>query len=221
MQNIMWNDYFKESKDKEWESYFYPGTVTFINKLGITDDKELSIVERQICDQKVEELKEHPIVGNFDSNHLCAIHEYLFRDLYDWAGKYRDVAITKEEFSTVVAVVDIERCLKEDFDLLNQNMRMVYNLDTFAETIADCYIGFGKIHPFREGNGRAIREFLREFVEYKSQMLGFDEYTLDWDLIDNDKINSYMAQDVGLTTLVKMELRKGLVPYNPELKRRV
>jgi cell filamentation protein len=209
----MENIYHKESEDERWNSYFYPGTTTFINKLGITDDNELYKVEREICEEKVEELKKNPIKGNFDSEHLRAIHDYLFNDLYDWAGKYRDVSLTKEEFSTVVAVVDIERCLKEDFDLLNQNMRMVYNLDTFAETIADCYIGFGKIHPFREGNGRAIREFLREFVEYKSQMLGFDEYTLDWDLIDNDKITKLMPLSFGTSTLIQMEIKKGLVPY--------
>lgn len=217
----MENNYYKKSEDEKWEAYFYPGTITFINKLGITDDKELSEVERKICDQKVEELKKNPIKGNFDSKHLCAIHEYLFGDLYDWAGKYRDVAITKEDFSTVVAVANIEQCLEEDFNLLKEGMRQVYNLDTFASLLADCYMGFGKIHPFREGNGRAIREFLREFVEYKSIMIGLEPYTLDWDLIDNDKISSYMAKDVGLTTLVKMELRKGLVPYDPELQKRI
>ena len=215
------NIYHKESEDERWNSYFYPGTTTFINKLGITDDNELYKVEREICEEKVGELKKNPIKGNFDSEHLRAIHEYLFNDLYDWAGKYRDVSLTKEEFSTVVAVVDIERCLKEDFDLLNQNMRIVYNLDTFAEAIADCYIGFGKIHPFREGNGRAIREFLREFVEYKSQMLGFEPYTLDWDLIDNDKISFYMAKNVGLITLIKIEIQKGLIPYDPYKEKRL
>ena len=217
----MENIYYNQSEDERWNSYFYPGTQTFINKLGITDDSELSKAEREICDQKVEELKKNPLKGNFDSERLRIIHEYLFSDLYDWAGKYRDVSLTKEDFSKVVAVVDIERCLKEDFDLLNKNIRNVYNLDTFAEVIADCYIGFGRIHPFREGNGRTIREFLREFVEYKSQMLGFEPYTLDWSLIDNEKISSYMASNLTLLTLIKIEIRKGLVPYDSYKENRI
>ena len=53
----MENIYYNQSEDERWNSYFYPGTQTFINKLGITDDSELSKAEREICDQKVEELK--------------------------------------------------------------------------------------------------------------------------------------------------------------------
>ena len=53
----MENIYHKESEDERWNSYFYPGTTTFINKLGITDDNELYKVETAICEEKIEELK--------------------------------------------------------------------------------------------------------------------------------------------------------------------
>ncbi len=217
----MENIYHKESEDERWNSYFYPGTTTFINKLGITDDNELYKVEREICEEKVEELKKNPIKGNFDSEHLRAIHEYLFNDLYDWAGKYRDVSLTKEEFSTVVAVVDIERCLKEDFELLNQNMRMVYNLDTFAEAIADCYIGFGKIHPFREGNGRAIREFLREFVVKKSEYHGLEPFDLDWSRANHTVIEEAMPMARMYKYSIRKEIAKTIVPLERDNQMRL
>ena len=52
-------------------------------------------------------------------------------------------------------------------------------------------------------------------------MLGFEPYTLDWDLIDNDKISSYMAKNVGLITLIKIEIQKGLIPYDPYKEKRL
>lgn len=215
----MANDNINE--DDRWNAYFYPGTTTLINKLGIKDGSELTAVEREISEQKELELVDNPIVGNFDSKHLCDVHKYLFSDLYEWAGKLRDVTMTKEDYSKFTSINDIERCLEDDLELLKDNLKNVYNFDTFALELADCYLGLVTIHPFREGNGRAIREFLRELVLVKSLSLGFDQYTIDWNLIDNDKISSYMTMGPISKTLIKIELSKGIVPYNPEKKKQL
>ena len=46
------------------------------------------------------------------------------------------------------------------------------------------YLDLNMLHPFREGNGRAQREFIREFVEVKSQGLPFGPLTLDYSKMD-------------------------------------
>ena len=207
-------EYFINGDETEkWNAYLYPGTVTLINKLNIKDNNELGRVERIVTEEKLKEIKDNPIDGNFDAKHLCDIHKYLFGDLYEWAGSYRNVMMRKEGYSPFAAVSDIEYFLERDFAMLKKNLRNVYNMETFANLLAEYYISFAKIHPFREGNGRTIREFLREFVMAKSVLMGMEPYTLDWDLIDNDKITKLMPLSFGTSTLIQMEIKKGLVPY--------
>ena len=214
--------YYNHDEEEKWNSYFYPETSVFKNKLDIHNNQELNVVEKKLVDQKILELKDNPIEGNFDIKHLCDIHKYLFDDLYDWAGKIRDVTMTKEGYSKITAVSDIEMFLEKDLILLKQGLKNVYNLDTFAELLADFYMGLATIHPFREGNGRAIREFLREFVISKSTLLGLEPaYTIDWSLVDRKIVNETMHQLSGYSTLIKLEIRRGLVPYNPEKKKQL
>lgn len=74
----------------------YEGTACLINKFGIKDDKQLSLVEGQITFAKGSELERNPIKGNFEFEHYKAIHKYLFDEIYDWAGKIRSVDISKK-----------------------------------------------------------------------------------------------------------------------------
>ncbi|MDO4608420.1 MAG: hypothetical protein Q4B40_04430 [Clostridia bacterium] len=74
----------------------YKGTTCLINKLGITDENTLAQIEADITFAKASQLEVNPINGNFDFNHYKAIHEYLFSDLYDWAGKIRTINISKK-----------------------------------------------------------------------------------------------------------------------------
>ena len=69
-----------------WNSYFIPGTNVLKNKLGITNNEELKQAEADITFTKLAELYDNPIEGNFDSEHLKAIHRYLFKDIYSFAG---------------------------------------------------------------------------------------------------------------------------------------
>jgi cell filamentation protein len=44
---------------------------------------------------RIVELSNRHIKGNFDLAHLKAIHKYLFQDIYAWAGKIRDIDLSK------------------------------------------------------------------------------------------------------------------------------
>ena len=71
------------------------------NRLGITDSAELARTEEKISKQKALKLFETGILDTLTpgtSETLCAIHKYLFEDIYDFAGKLRTVNLTKGNF---------------------------------------------------------------------------------------------------------------------------
>ncbi|WP_374942013.1 hypothetical protein [Sphingomonas sp.] len=75
-----------------WSGYFWPGCETLRNKLGINDAERLDYHEREIVAQRA---RQGCPTGDFDLNHLQAIHHHLFQDIYEWAGQLRTVDITK------------------------------------------------------------------------------------------------------------------------------
>ena len=74
------------------DTYCITGTSVLKNKAGITDQKLLDEFEADFTAIRLLELAQTPVIGVFDLAHLCKIHEYLFQDVYDWAGKTRSVA---------------------------------------------------------------------------------------------------------------------------------
>ena len=74
---------------EESDPYCYPDSKVLINKLGIRNTKLHYEAEREITCFKLLELHEEPINGRFGSAHLCAIHKFIFCDIYNWAGMPR------------------------------------------------------------------------------------------------------------------------------------
>lgn len=77
------------------ELYCYPGSIVLKNKMGIRDMEQLHETERKLTMLRILELLDKPVRGAFDLRHLQAIHAYIFRDVYDWAGELRKVDIAK------------------------------------------------------------------------------------------------------------------------------
>lgn len=178
-------------KDK-WDLYFIDGTGTLNNKFNIVDSNELRKKEVEITLNKLTNLYINPIKGNFDAEHLIKIHKYLFDDIYYFAGKYRNVNIMKNVGSPFMDYKNIEKELNDylkDIDskvLKNSNSHFLY-----AENLAKLYHRLIQIHPFREGNGRAIREFLREYVEAKNSFFEDCNYELDFNSKNIDRKKLY------------------------------
>ena len=122
------------------------------NKLGIINSDELRRVEEKISKEKAVQLYESGImdklsVGTFEG--LRQIHDYLFSDLYDMAGKIRVVNLVKGNFR-FVSVLYLREAIKQVQQL---------SQDTF-EDIVKKYIEMNILHPFREGNGRTMQIWL-------------------------------------------------------------
>lgn len=141
-------------------SYIDPETGLLRNLQGITNSEVLLFVESGAVTKRLQELYENPIRINGIAN-LFQIHEYLFQDLYSWAGKRRIVEISKDgkQFFLIGnfdnALIFIDSLINEYYQISNDDIKSI------AQKLAEILDNINYLHPFREGNGRTQREFLR------------------------------------------------------------
>ena len=142
------------------------------NKLEIKDSLELRKQEEKITKLKAKKIfdsgyLEKLEVGSYES--LSKIHEYLFDDIYSFAGKIRTVNIAKDNFR-------FAPCM-----FLNSALKYVEKMPqkTFDEIIAK-YVEMNIAHPFREGNGRAMRIWLDLILKKELSKV------VDWSLVDKE-----------------------------------
>ncbi|EHS8008113.1 Fic family protein, partial [Enterococcus faecalis] len=150
------------------------------NKLGIINQLELNRVEERLSKEKAKQLYDsgdidRVEVGTFKG--LSYIHNYLFEDIYEFAGKVRSQNISKGNFR-FAPVMYLEIAL-EHIDKMPQR-----NLD---EIVAK-YVEMNIAHPFREGNGRATRIWLDLILKKELKQV------VDWNLIDKEDYLSAMER---------------------------
>lgn len=144
--------------------YCYENSNTLINKLNIKNTKDLTYYEAKITAAKSLGLRQQGITGNFDKKHYISIHLYLFEDLYPFAGKFREENISKGEFRFAgweYIESELDRLLNQ---LKNENYLEGMNKEKLAERLAFYLSELNVLHPFREGNGRTNREFIRQLA---------------------------------------------------------
>ena len=196
-----------KDKDSQWMKYYYPGTKVIFNNYGIKDYDMLKEVEATNSFNRLVELQKKPIDMNFDKNHLNEINKYLFEDVYPFAGKYRDINMPEEygKFIEISDSQDIGKYLDELFEKLEKDLMMVTSKQEFAGLLSKIYIDLMKCHPFREGNARTIREFIREYSIAKSKEIGIGNFELDWSKIDKENLTADNAGKMFEGALVSPE----------------
>jgi cell filamentation protein len=83
------------SMTESWDPYLYPGIRILKNLRGLSDPELLERFEARRTHRRIAELIDTPAAGRFDVAHLKAIHRYIFQDVYEWAGQFRTVNISK------------------------------------------------------------------------------------------------------------------------------
>ncbi len=166
------------------------------NKLGITNAAELAREEEKISKKKAVELFETGYLdsleaGTFDA--LSKIHKYLFEDVYDFAGKIRDVNIAKGNFR-FAPLMYLQSAL-DNIDKIPQS-----NFDEIVEK----YVEMNIAHPFREGNGRATRIWLD--MIFKAEL----KKVVDWSKIDKEDYLLAMERSPIKDIEIKHLLRQAL-----------
>lgn len=154
------------------DPYCYPDSRTLKNKLGIHDFDELSLAERKLAKYRNRELLDSPVKGNFDFEHLKSIHAYLFQDIYDWAGKVRTVDIAKDNLFCRYFAIESE-ATRIFSELKNEKYLESLDVAHFSSRLAYYFSEINALHPFREGNGRTQREFIRQLAYQNGYFLSF------------------------------------------------
>lgn len=161
--------------------YCYPDSNVLKNKLNIRDNKLLKTAEEEITLIKQMELLKNPIKGNFTKAHLISIHKFIFEDIYPFAGKIRREQISKADTLFYPPNL-IDRELDKVFAKIKEkNMLRETDEEKIFDNLAYVMAELNIIHPFREGNGRSIREFIR----LMAKRMG---YNLNWGNVDKEEL---------------------------------
>ncbi|OQX58439.1 MAG: cell filamentation protein Fic [Helicobacteraceae bacterium 4484_230] len=163
------------------------------NKLGITDQVTLAKEEERISKQKAKALFDTGDIDTIKAGTFAGlqqIHCYLFEDIYPFAGKLREVNISKGGFR--FAPVMYLKASLEHIDAMPQS--------SFNEII-EKYVEMNIAHPFREGNGRATRIWLD--LIFKKEL----KKVVDWNRVDKESyllaMERSVIKDVELKVLLK------------------
>ena len=154
------------------DPYCYPETNVLKNRLDLRVADELESFEADAVTQRGDE----PLPdGDLSSRHLCAIHHHLFQDVYEWAGKFRTVRISKGS-SMFCYPEHIAAQMNMLFRWLEEN-DFLRDLDAniFAMKGAHLLSELNVIHPFREGNGRTQMVFFGVLAEQAGHPLDLDQ----------------------------------------------
>lgn len=144
--------------------YCYPNSEVLVNKFDVRVWSELFKIENDITIYKLYMLREKGITGDFDVKHFISIHKFIFEDIYPFAGLYRNENIAKDNF------------MFANWEFIEENMNMIFDKlkrenylqgldkEKFAERLTYYMAELNVLHPFREGNGRTTREFIRQLA---------------------------------------------------------
>jgi cell filamentation protein len=180
-------------------TYTDPNTGLLRNLQDISDPDILLFVESGAVTKRLQQLDDNPLkIKGIDS--LFEIHKHLFQDIYTWAGKKRKVEISKDgkqffpttHFDNAFRYIDQ---LITDFKKIPKDDKR-----QLAEKLAEILDNINYLHPFREGNGRTQREFLRLLALEKG-------LTLNLNPPDNESIyDRYMKGTIesDVTTLTEL-----------------
>lgn len=161
--------------------YCYPDTDILINNLDIRDEDLLKEAEGLYSAQRLLELEAAPLEGDFDFLHVKKIHKHIFQDIYPFAGEIREENISKG-MTRFAGVQFIEPSANVLFDQLRSENHLVgMPIEEFSMRAAHYMAELNMLHPFREGNGRVLREFIRSLA-LKSG------YSSKWDAVDKDEL---------------------------------
>jgi cell filamentation protein len=167
-------------------AYTDPTTGLLRNKENIDNGQLLTVFESMKCSERLEELAKNPIKIE-NSSLLLVIHKYLFQDVYEWAGQKRTVEISKQGKQFFLTKFFDSGFAYGDNLIVEYHKTDSADKAGLARHLANLLDSINYLHPFREGNGRTQREFLRTLALEK-------EYTLNLNPPDNaDVYERYMS----------------------------
>ena len=166
------------------------------NKLGINNEIELAKKEERITKLKALELFDTNKINEFEvgtTKGLCEIHKFLFSDIYFFAGKIREVNLSKGNFRFASSIY-----LKDVLSKIDSMKE-----DTFEDIIKK-YVEMNVAHPFREGHGRSTRIWLDMMLKTRISKV------VDWSKINKEEYLLAMERSPIKDTEIKFLLKEAL-----------
>lgn len=149
--------------------YLYEDVPVLKNKLDIRDEKTLDLIEAEQSRANMMILYERGF-SDFTPTGLRKIHQFLFGDIYDWAGQYRIINIEKRErllggrsvwYSNDEAIPDD---LEKAFTAISEKQWEQFSREEFVHTLSRLFPRVWQVHPFREGNTRTVVMMMTLFL---------------------------------------------------------
>jgi len=170
--------------------------MVLANKLNITDQLELNKAEEKISKQQAKQLFESGKINQIEVGTfygLAEIHRFLFGDIYNFAGKLREVNIAKGNFRFASVMY-----LVQAVDFVSKMPQ--HNFTQIIEK----YVEMNIAHPFREGNGRATRIWLDLILKKELKQV------INWNLVDKNNYLMAMERSVIKDLEIKQLLQQAL-----------
>ncbi len=162
------------------------------NKLGLTDSAALADAEERLSKLRARELYDSGRLGTIEVGTFAAlaeIHKTLFSDIYDFAGNLRTVNIYKGS-TRFVPIEGLASAVKFA-DIMSQST---------LEEICAKFVEMNLAHPFRAGNGRALRIWLDVMVAAAFGKL------VDWSKVDRTEYRNAQTDANKLVSVLKSAL---------------
>ena len=143
------------------EGQFEPGSngLVLANKLGITSVEEIDDQELSYLDDMQQNLYETTKLDQaLTVKDLCHWHKNWLENIYEWAGQYRRVNMSKGSYTFAAAHL-ISKLMQQYEETYLSRYTPCNGMDEalLVEAMAVCHVEFIIVHPFREGNGRLSR----------------------------------------------------------------
>lgn len=124
---------------------------------------------------------------------LQEIHGFLFQDIFEFAGKTRDVNLSKGNFRFANLLY------------LDSNLAIIERMPEGSfDEIIEKYVEMNVAHPFREGNGRATRIWLDLMLKRNLDVC------VDWASVDRADYLSAMERSPVNSLEIKHLLKNAL-----------
>ena len=153
------------------DPYLYEDVAVLRNKLDIRQQELLDEAEADYVVFRLKDLALNPLPGDYHTVHFLKMHEFIFQDIFEWAGKPRTISIYKEE--DVLGVQSIE--YSDPFDIVKDLHHVLHDMrskewkkmsrEQISCEFCDSLAKLWKIHPFREGNTRTTVTFCCQFAD--------------------------------------------------------
>lgn len=185
--------------------YTYPNSSVLINKWNLRDAIEVSNKEFELVGMRLLELEITPIEVQSVSD-ILEIHAYLFQDMYEWAGKFREVNISKSN-SAFMPIQAFNQSIIYMNSLIANYYQTAQTQEDVISQLASILDNLNYFHPFREGNGRTQREVVRSLALVKGYKLQIKND------VDDIAYNLYMDGTVysdieKLKQLIQLSIQK-------------